>query len=100
MTVSQLARLNGISTSALLQPGQRLQVSGPVSTGGAEATKVSASGKVDYKVKRGDTLSGIARRFAVTVRQLQVWNNMGGSTALRAGQRLTIHVGGESGIGG
>ncbi len=97
MTVSQLARLNGISTSALLQPGQRLQVSGPAGGGSSKAT---ASGKVDYRVKRGDTLSGIARRFAVTVRQLQVWNNMGGSTALRAGQRLTIHVGGESGIGG
>ena len=97
MTVSQLARLNGISTSAVLQPGQRLQVSGRV---GGESTSVAAAGKVDYRVKRGDTLSGIARRFAVTVRQLQVWNNMGGSTTLRAGQRLTIHVGGESGIGG
>ena len=100
MTVSQLARLNGISTSAVLQPGQRLQVSGRVATAGAATTQVAASGKVDYRVKSGDTLSGIARRFAVTVRQLQVWNNMGGSTALRAGQRLTIHVGGESGIGG
>jgi membrane-bound lytic murein transglycosylase D len=100
MTVSQLARLNGISTSAVLQPGQRLQVSGTAATAGAATTKAAAAGKVDYKVKRGDTLSGIARRFAVTVRQLQVWNNMGGSTTLRAGQRLTIHVGGESGIGG
>jgi len=98
MTVSQLARLNGISTSAVLQPGQRLQVSG--SAAAATTPQVAASGKVDYKVKRGDTLSGIARRFAVTVRQLQAWNNMGGSTALRAGQLLTIHVGGAMGIGG
>lgn len=97
MTVSQLARLNGISTSAVLQPGQRLQVSGSTATA---STQVAASGKVDYKVKRGDTLSGIARRFAVTVRQLQVWNNMGGNTAVRAGQLLTIHVGGDSGVGG
>jgi membrane-bound lytic murein transglycosylase D len=97
MTVSQLARLNGISTSSVLQPGQRLQVSGAAATA---STQVAASGKVNYKVRRGDTLSGIARRFAVTVRQLQVWNNMGGSTALRAGQLLTIHVGGKSGVGG
>ena len=97
MTVSQLARLNGISTKAVLQPGQRLLVSGAAAGG---STQAAASGKVDYQVKRGDTLSGIARRFAVTVRQLQVWNNMGGSTALRAGQLLTIHVGGASGIGG
>ena len=98
MTVSQLARLNRISTSAVLQPGQRLQVSGQAAA--ATTPQVAASGKVDYKVKRGDTLSGIARRFAVTVRQLQAWNNMGGNTALRAGQLLTIHVGGATGIGG
>jgi peptidoglycan lytic transglycosylase D len=92
MTVAQLARLNGISTQAMLQPGQRLQVSG--SRGTSESQPAAASGKVDYKVKSGDTLSGIARRFAVTVRQLQTWNNMGRSTMLRAGQLLTIHVGG------
>jgi membrane-bound lytic murein transglycosylase D len=92
MTVAQLARLNGISTQAMLQPGQRLQVSG--SRGQPESQQTAAKGKVDYKVKNGDTLSGIARRFAVTVRQLQTWNNMGRSTMLRAGQLLTIHVGG------
>ncbi len=91
MTVAQLARLNGISTKAMLQPGQRLQVSG--SRGTPETQPVAKAGKLDYQVKRGDTLSGIARRFAVTVSQIQNWNNMGRSTVLRAGQSLTIHVG-------
>jgi len=102
MSVSQLARMNHISTKAVLQPGQRLQVAGSGgSAGAAETQRVAAvDGKVKYKVRRGDTLSGIARRYAVSVRELQSWNNMGGSTALRAGQSLTIHVGGGSGIGG
>jgi len=106
MTVSQLARMNHISTKAVLQPGQRLQVAGSAGNGSAgpsasEAQRVAAvDGKVNYRVKRGDTLSGIARRFEVTVRDLQAWNNMGGSTALRAGQSLTIHVGGGPGVGG
>ncbi len=106
MTVPQLARMNHLSTKSLLHPGQRLQVAG---TGGSaqsptastETTKVAATaGKVNYKVRHGDTLSGIARRFEVTVRELQAWNNMGGSTALRAGQLLTIHVGGVASVGG
>ncbi len=105
MTVSQLARMNHISTKATLQPGQRLQVAG---SGGSAASPsepaqvrtAAADGKVKYRVRRGDTLSGIARRYAVTVRELQSWNNMGGSTALRAGQSLTIHVGGGSSVGG
>ena len=105
MTVTQLARMNHISTKSMLQPGQRLQVAG--SGGSAQSAPrpprrqvAAAAARSNYKVKRGDTLSGIARRYAVTVRELQAWNNMGGSTALRAGQFLTIHVGGGSSVGG
>lgn len=43
-----------------------------------------------YRVRRGDTLSHIARRNGVTVNQLRQWNNIRGST-IRIGQRLTIH---------
>lgn len=110
MSVGALARMNHISTKALLHPGQRLQVagSGPsLATGLASvedpgsAPRASAEGgKVSYKVRRGDTLSAIARRFEVSVRELQAWNNMGRSTALRAGQFLTIRVAEGSGIGG
>jgi len=96
MTVSQLARMNNISAKSILRPGQRLQVAGArAQSEETQATaQVASSGKVNYKVRRGDTLSGIARRYEVTVHQLQAWNNMGRSTALRAGQFLTIHVGG------
>lgn len=104
MTVPQLARMNHLSSKSVLQPGQRLQVAG--SRGSASSAETSAEprvaatdGKVNYKVRRGDTLSGIARSYKVTVRQLQAWNNMGRSTALRAGQLLTIHVGGVPGVG-
>jgi len=55
---------------------------------------------VNYTVRRGDTLSGIARRFAVTVQELQGWNNMGRSTSLRAGQQLTIRLGDNTNVGG
>jgi membrane-bound lytic murein transglycosylase D len=107
MTVAQLARMNHISTKAVLQPGQRLQVPGSsgssvaaAASGGGTPKVAAADGKVNYKVRRGDTLSGIARRFEVTVRELQAWNNMGRSTALRAGQLLTIHVGTGPNVGG
>ena len=105
MTVSQLTRMNHMSTKTVLQPGQRLQVAGSGGSAAAESSggtpKVAAAnGKVNYRVRRGDTLSGIARRFEVTIHELQAWNNMGRSTSLRAGQSLTIHVGGGANIGG
>src|SRR5262245_39409647 len=106
MSVAQLARMNHLSTKTVLQPGQRLQVagaggSGASATGEAAPERVASSNsRVSYRVRRGDTLSTIARRFEVCVRDLQAWNNMGRSTALRAGQFLTIHVGGGADVGG
>jgi membrane-bound lytic murein transglycosylase D len=106
MSVSQLARMNHISTKTMLQPGQRLQVAGSSGSGAAASGEAapervaSTDSKVSYRVRRGDTLSTIARRFEVSVRDLQAWNNMGRSTALRAGQFLTIHVGGGANVGG
>jgi LysM repeat protein len=43
-----------------------------------------------YRVRQGDTLYGIARRFDVTVRDLQVWNRLRGNV-IQAGQRLQVN---------
>jgi membrane-bound lytic murein transglycosylase D len=45
-----------------------------------------------YKVQRGDTLSQIAERFNVSVRQLMTWNQIRSSTSLRAGQQIVVYV--------
>ncbi len=43
-----------------------------------------------YKIKSGDTLGGIARRYNTTVAQLQRWNNIKNPRALRIGQRIRV----------
>ena len=47
--------------------------------------------KITYRVKRGDTLSSIARVFSTTVASLKTWNRIPGSQ-IRAGERLTIYT--------
>jgi membrane-bound lytic murein transglycosylase D len=42
-----------------------------------------------YKIKSGDTLSTIARRYSVTTRQLQRWNGLQGSK-LKPGQTIKV----------
>ncbi|MBR3774847.1 MAG: transglycosylase SLT domain-containing protein [Alistipes sp.] len=49
----------------------------------AEATTI-------YRVKKGDTLGAIARRYGVTTRQLMTWNNLKSANRLSIGQRLRI----------
>ncbi len=53
-----------------------------------------------YKVKRGDTLSEIADRFDVSVRELMTWNRLRQSSSLRAGQRLVVYTDSSRQTGG
>ncbi len=43
-----------------------------------------------YRIRQGDTLGGIARKFGVSVRQLRRWNGLRGNN-IRAGRRLKIY---------
>ena len=45
---------------------------------------------VYYKVKNGDTLGGIAKKYRVSVKNLQKWNKLK-STTIRVGQKLKIY---------
>ena len=45
---------------------------------------------VRHKVKRGETLGGIARKYGVTVSQIKKWNNLRGDM-IYVGQTLTIY---------
>jgi membrane-bound lytic murein transglycosylase D len=47
--------------------------------------------KIVYQVKKGDTLSSIARVFRTSIESLQTWNRIPGSQ-IRTGERLTIYA--------
>lgn len=97
-TLTHIARRHGVAVSALraanpgvnpnrLQVGQRVQV--PVGGGAILASAAAPTWKT-YQVRRGDTLSHIAARHGVTVRQIRQWNGIG--TRIYAGQRLRIQA--------
>jgi membrane-bound lytic murein transglycosylase D len=85
VTVPQLADANGLATTNSLAPGTRLQI-----PGGSKSA--SDANRMTYKVKRGDTLSEIADKFNVSVRELMTWNRLRESSSLRTGQRLVVYV--------
>jgi len=49
-----------------------------------------ASERVSHKVRSGESLSVIAKRYKVSVRELQSWNNISDPHKLRVGQTLTL----------
>ena len=99
-----IATRYGISTSALIEANPRLKARAPragqrliIPLGGPMSTVVArriAEPDVAvaqfHRVRRGETLSGIAVRYHISQRQLRAWNRLGTKSLLRAGQRLRI----------
>lgn len=91
VSVPELAAANGIETQTRLALGTRLTIPGAASS----YTRIAAAPettRMTYKVRRGDTLSQIAERFNVTIRELMGWNQLRSASALRAGQSLVLYV--------
>jgi LysM repeat protein len=45
---------------------------------------------VYYQVRRGDTLSAIAKKHGVRLNDLLAWNSLGIRSIIRPGQRLAV----------
>lgn len=43
-----------------------------------------------HKVRKGDTLSSVAKRYGVSVKELAAWNDLKPKSSLKAGLKLTI----------
>lgn len=102
VSVAQLKSANGLSRS-LLRVGQVLVVPNPgrgssrqVSTQVPAQTPSALSGppsggSLTYTVRSGDNLFSIARKYGVSVSDLQSWNRLEG-TSLRVGQNLRVRM--------
>ena len=91
VTVPELAGANGVGTQTRLGLGTRLTVPASADSYRRVASAAEVT-RMTYRVRRGDTLSQIAERFQVTIRQLMGWNDLRSASSLRAGQRLILYV--------
>lgn len=111
-TVKRICQLNGISANKVLHPGDRLKVSGsasskststnakaavtnqteaPASTSATTtATPATNGGSATYTVRKGDTLSKVARKNGTTVQRLCELNGIKENSTLRVGQKLKL----------
>jgi LysM repeat protein len=80
-TVGALQNANGMGRSSRIYAGQTLRL-----PDGAMAS----SGTVYHRVRRGDTLSKIARRYGTSIGQLCRWNDMRSTDTLYPGQSLVV----------
>ncbi|MDD2226664.1 MAG: peptidoglycan DD-metalloendopeptidase family protein, partial [Dysgonamonadaceae bacterium] len=74
------------SSRSILKPGETYQV--PADNNNSNKY---VSGEVQYhRIKKGDTLSGIAKRYGISVKKICNLNNITTKTILRPGKSLRI----------
>jgi lysozyme len=78
-TVQALQQLNGIKNPNKIYVGQKIKIKGAAS-----------NNPVYYTVKPGDTLSGIAKKYGTTVRELVKMNNIKNPNLIYVGQKIRI----------
>ncbi|HEX4867619.1 MAG TPA: LysM peptidoglycan-binding domain-containing protein [Acidimicrobiales bacterium] len=92
-TISALVAANGIKNPNLIRLGQRLTVpagaAAPAAGSTALASVTPAGGATTHLVRPGDTIAGIARRYAIPQQQLIDANGLTNG-AIYAGQRLSL----------
>ncbi len=89
-TVAELAALNGISPEATLYPGQALTVK-PGSDSEPAGEGSEDPGASTYRVRRGDTLSVIAKRHGTTVAEIAALNGISSRSVIHPGQILNVN---------
>ena len=45
-----------------------------------------------HTVSRGETLSGIAKRYRCSIKDIRTLNSIGNTTMIRPGQKLTVYA--------
>jgi membrane-bound lytic murein transglycosylase D len=93
ISVKDLAAWNSFSTDEKIKTGQVLIVKKPanvaVSTPKVVETKVASSNSTIHVVQKTETLYSISKRYGVTIKQVQDWNNMS-DINVKLGQKLVI----------
>lgn len=99
LKLKALAKANGLSPKAKVRTGTELvvELQPPAPSASAEPAfspldRDLVVRKIGYKVRRGDSITKIAKRFSVNVADVRRWNNIKHSKGVRRGQPLTLFI--------
>jgi len=90
VSASALAGANGLSLRSIIRVGQRLEISGEGGGAASRRTSNNSNGGQLHRVRSGDTLWGLSRRYRISVNELRRANPYLSSRQLRAGDEVLI----------
>ncbi len=91
VTQRELRAWNKLDARGRIRVGQRLRVVSPdAPRAQPPAAAPDSTGIRTHVVQRGETLTGLAKRYGVSVQALRNANNLSGRAPLKAGRSLKI----------
>ncbi|WP_233152983.1 LysM peptidoglycan-binding domain-containing protein [Motiliproteus sp. MSK22-1] len=90
VSVRELASWNQMAPGDPLRIGKQLSIW--QNTESKEKDGRNIVRKIGYRVRSGDSLSRIASRFNIKIKDIKRWNTLKSSKYLQPGQRLTLYV--------
>lgn len=91
VTVADLAKANNLSTNTGLRIGQVLVIPGKNQEAKVNPANVASTVNAQlHVVASGESLYSIAKKYGVTVKDIQQWNNMNDAN-VKPGQRLVVN---------
>ncbi|WGL17367.1 LysM peptidoglycan-binding domain-containing protein [Microbulbifer bruguierae] len=87
--VRELASWNNMAPGDTLRPGRKLVA---YSSSQGQDSNNRTTRKVSYRVRSGDSLYRIARKYSLEIGDIVRWNKLSKNSYLQPGQRLTLFV--------
>lgn len=98
VSTHKLAKWNGMAVRDPLKTGQKLVIWTQADSKRSSASHFTGPSpmhtnrKINYVVRRGDSLAGIAKRFRVSVSELVKWNRLPRDKYLQPGQYIKLFI--------
>ncbi len=99
VSLRALAKWNGLATTDLLQRGRELNIWTRNSSNDVVLASMNAKQrsevirKVNYRVRKGESLSLIANKFHLSVQDIREWNSqLVGKRYIQPGHQLVLYV--------
>jgi membrane-bound lytic murein transglycosylase D len=107
MSEEELRNVNKIPPRMLIKAGSALLVPRSASQQKDVSAKVADTGQLNLapepsmrkqlvKVRKGETMASVAKRYKVSLDQLAEWNKLSTNSALKPGQKLVLMLPGKS----
>ena len=94
MKTEALCELNGLKRGSALKPGRKLRVRGSASVAESQGISREASGNLDlYKVRKGDTLWGLARKHETSTEVICRLNGLTKEATLKPEMEIKVPSG-------